>query len=669
VLIKGNNGVGNDRMRWVMLLFAVAVILPTVCLLWFMTQAVRNERLAIREKLLTVYKGNLRDSVEYNFADNKWININLALAYSDGFLIFDGNDNLIFPVEDVSGDIISDEIFDTAYQFEYVNDNPAAAIAEYNEIANRPIEDTLRIRADMASVRCMKKINHTDVAIEKLREILSKYNDDKIQIRSQKIRAHLSLVEMLQKKNNEEFKNELSVMFDYAADNIDTDEDLVLMGTRDFTGKYMPTSLQLFVLERFLLYAEPMNNDPQISKKVKRAERIAPKLKMSLEMSNIFKDISFISNTGILNSTVFRLDTEGQLYGHYLQIDSNSLGTRKYLKIYLQSTIENWFQPYIKDMEELPAQCIVYDEKGDIAAGEIITDIKPFIKSELNIGYFPGYTTELYIHSSAFEDAADKQAAVYMWAGVLVIVLMLATGGLAGRAMGRQIKMNRLKNDFIATISHELKTPLASMRVLADTLLEGNYRDQQQVTEYLQLICKENKRLSGLIDNFLTFSRMERNKQKFDIIQTSPASIARAAVEAVKTKFDKRQCEGRVEISENLPDIMADHDAMVTVLVNLLDNACKYSYDNKHIQLKVYSEDNCICFAVKDNGIGMTRRQIRKIFNRFYQADSTLSRRAEGTGLGLSIVKFIVDAHKGRITVDSKPSEGSTFTVMLPVGN
>jgi len=175
--------------------------------------------------------------------------------------------------------------------------------------------------------------------------------------------------------------------------------------------------------------------------------------------------------------------------------------------------------------------------------------------------------------------------------------------------------------------------------------------------------------LSGLIDNFLTFSRMERNKQKFDIIQTNPASIAQAAVEAVRTKFDKKHCEGKVEISKNLPDIMADHDAMVTVLVNLLDNACKYSYDNKQIQLKVFSENNCICFSVKDNGIGMSRRQIRKIFNRFYQADSTLSRRAEGTGLGLSIVKFIVDAHKGKITVDSKPGEGSTFTVTLPVGN
>jgi two-component system phosphate regulon sensor histidine kinase PhoR len=104
---------------------------------------------------------------------------------------------------------------------------------------------------------------------------------------------------------------------------------------------------------------------------------------------------------------------------------------------------------------------------------------------------------------------------------------------------------------------------------------------------------------------------------------------------------------------------------MVTAVVNLLENSYKYSYDDKKIELKVFSEDNFVCFSVEDNGIGMNRRQVRKIFDRFYQADTSLSRRAEGTGLGLSIVKFIVDAHKGTISVDSVPGKGATFTIRL----
>ena len=128
-------------------------------------------------------------------------------------------------------------------------------------------------------------------------------------------------------------------------------------------------------------------------------------------------------------------------------------------------------------------------------------------------------------------------------------------------------------------------------------------------------------------------------------------------------------CIFSVTIEDKLPYILVDKDAMVTVLVNLLDNSCKYSYDNKKIELKVFSEEDHVCFSVKDNGIGMTRLQIRKIFDRFYQADSTLSRRAEGTGLGLSIVKFIIEAHKGKIEVKSQPEKGSTFIVKIPINS
>jgi signal transduction histidine kinase len=226
-----------------------------------------------------------------------------------------------------------------------------------------------------------------------------------------------------------------------------------------------------------------------------------------------------------------------------------------------------------------------------------------------------------------------------------------------------------MKNDFIATVSHELKTPLASMRVLVETLLEGNVRDDAQAREYLRLTVKENARLSRMIDNFLTFSRMERNKVAFTFSDAKPAVIASDAIEAVKTKYDTHECQLTQEIPNDLPDIQADHDAIVTVLVNLLDNACKYTTDHKQVSLRIYPDDGDVYFAVSDNGIGLARRHHRKIFDRFYQVDSSLSRKAEGCGLGLSIVKFIVDAHKGKISVESKPGGGSTFIVRLPIGH
>jgi signal transduction histidine kinase len=181
------------------------------------------------------------------------------------------------------------------------------------------------------------------------------------------------------------------------------------------------------------------------------------------------------------------------------------------------------------------------------------------------------------------------------------------------------------------------------------------------------MTAKENQRLSRMIDNFLTFSRMERNKKAFTIVDCAPAAIAQDAVEAVKTKFTANNCQFAVDIAENLPDIQADHDAIVTVLVNLLDNACKYTGDQKQITLKVFADNSNVCFAVSDNGVGLARRHIHRIFDSFYQVDNSLARRAEGCGLGLSIVKFILDAHKGTISVDSKLGKGSTFTVKIPL--
>jgi two-component system phosphate regulon sensor histidine kinase PhoR len=151
------------------------------------------------------------------------------------------------------------------------------------------------------------------------------------------------------------------------------------------------------------------------------------------------------------------------------------------------------------------------------------------------------------------------------------------------------------------------------------------------------------------------------------MLEVSPAAIARGAAEVVKTKFEQGRSKFDMNIDENLPDVLADHGAMVTALVNLLDNAYKYSYDDKRIELRVFAEDGSVCFRVVDNGVGLSRRAARKIFSRFYQVDRSLTRGTEGCGLGLSIVKFIVDAHKGSISVDSKPGKGSTFTVKLPV--
>jgi signal transduction histidine kinase len=355
-----------------------------------------------------------------------------------------------------------------------------------------------------------------------------------------------------------------------------------------------------------------------------------------------------------------RLELSEDVFGMY-----NNFEGKTCVFIQKTGTLTSDFDLCKEGIDELGVSCRITDNSDLHVSGLENPTEAGFLKAPLG-KFFPGWNVEIHFGDvDIFEKTAEEQKMIYIWAGLLAIAVMVAAGLLAARVVGKQIKTNKLKNDFIATVSHELKTPLASMRVLVDTLLEGSYRNQQQVTEYLELVSKENERLTGLIENFLTFSRMERNKQAFAMARTSPAAIASDAAEAVKTKFSKGNCRFEINIPDDLPDVRADRDAMVTVLVNFLDNAYKYSYDEKKIELSVFSEDGSVCFRVSDNGAGMSRRSVKKIFRRFYQVDRSLARSAEGCGLGLSIAKFIVDAHKGMISVESKSGEGSIFTVRL----
>jgi len=198
-----------------------------------------------------------------------------------------------------------------------------------------------------------------------------------------------------------------------------------------------------------------------------------------------------------------------------------------------------------------------------------------------------------------------------------------------------------------------------------DTLLSSERLDEPRTREYLELIAGENQRLGRLIEDFLSFSRLERNKQTFDKRLVDPADIVNAAARAVRGRHASDDCRFDVDVEKNLPQIVADPDALSTVLINLLDNACKYTPEGESIVLRAGRENGDVVFAVQDHGIGLSRRAARRVFDRFYQVDDSLSRSKGGMGLGLAIVKFIVDAHDGEVRVDSRSGEGSTFTVRM----
>jgi signal transduction histidine kinase len=253
-----------------------------------------------------------------------------------------------------------------------------------------------------------------------------------------------------------------------------------------------------------------------------------------------------------------------------------------------------------------------------------------------------------------------------LWTGVLALTAVGLLATIAVRLVHRQSSLARLKNSLAAMVSHELKTPLASMRVLTDTLLSCQQLDEKRVREYLQLISRENERLSRLIHNFLAFARIERKRDtfKFDLVPVAP--MIEAAIEAMGERLQAPACCLEVQIDPDLPLIRADADAITMALVNLLDNACKYSDEPKRIQVRARAQDSQVLLTVRDNGIGIARHNAQKVFRSFYQVDRRLSRKEGGCGLGLSIVASIAAAHRGRASLQSEPGCGSTFTISVP---
>jgi signal transduction histidine kinase len=205
------------------------------------------------------------------------------------------------------------------------------------------------------------------------------------------------------------------------------------------------------------------------------------------------------------------------------------------------------------------------------------------------------------------------------------------------------------------------------MRVLVDGLLADTELDAARTRDYLELMAVENARLSRLIENFLTFSRLDRGRYRFAFAPANPAAIVTSAVDAIRDRLSPASTL-EVDIAPSLPLVMVDAESVSTALVNLLDNALKYTPDPKRIAVRACRDgDGFVQFGVSDNGIGIPVREQRRIFRRFHRVDQRLARDTGGVGLGLSIVELIARGHGGRVSVRSAAGEGTTFTMRVRI--
>lgn len=255
--------------------------------------------------------------------------------------------------------------------------------------------------------------------------------------------------------------------------------------------------------------------------------------------------------------------------------------------------------------------------------------------------------------------------------GLLVLLFcgLLATGTtLVWVFIAKETGLSQLQTDFVSKVSHELKTPLTSIRLFVETLKLKRAQSPEQVDECLELIARETDRLSQRIDQLLEWGRMEAGRRVYDLRPEDIAAVVREAVD----HFAPLQLQGdatvNLAIPDDLPQVAMDRPALVMTLLNLLSNAYKYGGRPRVIDVEVEAVDDrkAVEIRVRDNGEGIPRHEHKRIFQKFYRRDDRLSRGQEGSGLGLSIVAHVVRAHRGDVRVESEPGHGATFSIELP---
>jgi signal transduction histidine kinase len=257
-----------------------------------------------------------------------------------------------------------------------------------------------------------------------------------------------------------------------------------------------------------------------------------------------------------------------------------------------------------------------------------------------------------------------------MMLGGGVMIVLFGAIGLALQAVSRHMKLSQMKSDFVSNVSHELRTPLASIRVFGEYMRLGRVVSEEKVREYGEYIEAESRRLTQLINNILDFSKIESAEKKYKFADTDILALVHDTVCAFAMPLrDHGYNVSFTAPAATLPPVTVDKDAIAQVLMNLLDNAVKYSDGQKTIEVIVSADAAHVRVAVRDRGIGIAASEQKKIFDKFYRVGSGLVHDVKGSGLGLAIVNHVVKAHGGRVEVMSVPGEGSTFTIVLPTSN
>jgi signal transduction histidine kinase len=279
---------------------------------------------------------------------------------------------------------------------------------------------------------------------------------------------------------------------------------------------------------------------------------------------------------------------------------------------------------------------------------------------------FPFWTLSVAPAPAALGQASARRDLVVFTGATLFVLCVLVLGVvLLLRDVWRQLALARLRADLVSSVSHELKTPLTLIRLYGETLVHGPSFTEEERQGFYEIIARESERLTHLIERVLDFSRIDRGEKEYRLVLGDLAPVVGRTVEPYRRYLAQQGFSVETEMAESLPPVRLDPDAVSQAVLNLLDNAAKYSGPSKFVAVRLYADPNNLVLEVEDRGLGIALEERDKIFEQFYRGSRSTAK--GGYGLGLFLVKHIMDAHGGRIELDSEPGRGSRFRLLFPI--
>lgn len=325
--------------------------------------------------------------------------------------------------------------------------------------------------------------------------------------------------------------------------------------------------------------------------------------------------------------------------------------------------------PRIQQITQNKFLIVVRDNDNKFIVSSDNREFAGSVEFEKPMWLIPNYKIGIVLVGETIRDLIRNRATNNLILITILLLILLFAVVFVYRAVKKEVELAQLKADFVSNVSHELRTPLALISMFAETLELERVKNEDKKKEYYSIISQEANRLGRIVNSILNFAKMEAGKRKFTFEPKNINEVVDNIYQTYSYHLQNKGFKFEKDLSENLPEVSIDSEAISEALINLIDNAVKYSADKKEVFLKTGKTNESIFIEVSDKGIGIAPNEQKKIFDKFYRVSSGLIHNVKGTGIGLSLVKQIVEAHNGKIELKSNPGEGSSFRIFIPIGS